>query len=202
MRNFNNIRTIDLKEYLPDVLKDVQEMRAIMEAETPEVQAIWDACEDCMNDQFISEATENGVARREKMLGITPFATDTLDDRKLRLLSRYNENIPYTRKSLATLLESLCGAGGYILTITTATFTVNVKVALVVKKQETIISETLERILPYNMVFTVELLYNTWANPAEILRTSFLMKIYINPGISAAAALAGKAPRRLTASIS
>lgn len=60
MRNFNNIRTIDLKEYLPDVLKDVQEMRAIMEAETPEVQAIWDACEDCMNDQFISEATENG----------------------------------------------------------------------------------------------------------------------------------------------
>ena len=65
MRNFNNIRTIDLKEYLPDVLKDVQEMRAIMEAETPEVQAIWDACEDCMNDQFISEATENGVARRE-----------------------------------------------------------------------------------------------------------------------------------------
>ena len=77
MRNFNNIRTIDLKEYLPDVLKDVQEMRAIMEAETPEVQAIWDACEDCMNDQFISEATENGVARREKILGITPFATDT-----------------------------------------------------------------------------------------------------------------------------
>ena len=65
MRNFNNIRTIDLKEYLPDVLKDVQEMRAIMEAETPEVQAIWDACEDCMNDQFISEATENGVARRK-----------------------------------------------------------------------------------------------------------------------------------------
>ena len=46
MRNFNNIRTIDLKEYLPDVLKDVQEMRAIMEAEAPEVQAIWDACED------------------------------------------------------------------------------------------------------------------------------------------------------------
>ena len=162
MRNFNNIRTIDLREYLPEVLKDVQEMRAIMEAEAPEVQAIWDACEDCMNDQFIMEATENGVARREKMLKITPFATDTLDDRKLRLLSRYNENIPYTRKSLETLLESLCGADGYILTITTATFTVNVRIALTAKKQEAIIAETLERILPYNMVFNVELLYNTW----------------------------------------
>lgn len=162
MRNFNNIRTVDLKEYLPDVLKDVREMRAIMDAETPEVRAIWSACEDCMNDQFISEATENGVARREKMLGITPFATDTLDDRKFRLLSRYNENVPYTKKSLSALLESLCGAGSYTLTITAATFTVNVKVALGVKRQEMIISEMLERILPYNMAFTVALLYNTW----------------------------------------
>lgn len=163
MRNFNTIRTIDLKEYLPEVLKDVREMRAIMDAETPEVQALWQACEDCMNDQFISEATENGIARREKMLNIIPFATDTLDDRRLRLLSRYNENIPYTRKMLVGLLESLCGPEGYALQILTATFTVNVKVALTVKKQEDIVRDTLERILPYNMVFTVELIYNTWA---------------------------------------
>lgn len=162
MHNFNTSREIDLSSYLPDVLKDIKEMRAIMEAETPEVQAIWAACEDCMNDQFISEATENGVARREKMLGIVPPATDTLNDRKFRLFSRYSENIPYTRKGLTSLLESLCGTDGYELQIKTATFTVNVKVTLPVKKQAAIINETLERILPYNMVFTVELLYNTW----------------------------------------
>lgn len=163
MRNFNNIRTINLEEYLPDILKDVREMRAIMQAETPEIQAIWQACEDCMNDQFITEATENGVTRREKMLSIIPPATDTLDDRKLRLLSRYNENIPYTRKMLIGMLESLCGPNGYTLQILTSTFTVNVKVELTVKKQEEIVRDSLERILPYNMVFTVELIYNTWA---------------------------------------
>lgn len=163
MRNFNNIRTIDLKEYLPDVLRDVTEMQAIMEAETPEVRALWQACEDCMNDQFISEATENGIARREKMLGITPYATDTLEDRRFRLLSRYAESLPYTRRSLDTLLESLCGKNGYMLSIQTSEFTVNVKVALTAKKQENSIRELLERVLPYNMVFSVELLYNTWA---------------------------------------
>lgn len=162
MRNFNNIRTIDLTEYLPEVLKNVTEMRAIMNAETPEVQAIWDACEDCMNDQFISESTENGIARREKMLKITPYATDTLEDRRFRLQARHNENIPYTRKNLASLLESLCGKDGYELTILTQTFTVKVRVALAVKKQEESIKELLERVLPYNMVFSVELLYNTW----------------------------------------
>lgn len=162
MRNFNTIRTIDLTEYLPEVLKDVREMRAIMEAETPEVQAIWQACEDCMNDQFLSEATQNGIARREKMLGILPSSGDTLEDRRLRLKSWYAQNIPYTRRGLSSLLESLCGAGGYTLSIITSTHTVRVKVDLVVKKQKEIIEDLLERVLPLEMAFTVELLYNTW----------------------------------------
>lgn len=163
MSNFNPIRTIDLTRYLPDVLKDVKEMRAIMEAETPEIRAIWAACEDCMNDQFIAEATENGVARREKILGITPYTTDTLDDRKFRLLAKYNEDTPYTRNRLKNMLTSLCGSDGYYVTFLTNSFTVNVKVALAVKKQKDVIEELLERELPYNMVFSVELLYNTWA---------------------------------------
>lgn len=162
MRNFNTVRTVDLAGYLPDVLKDVEEMRAIMDAETPEIRAIWQACEDCMNDQFISEMTSNGIARREKMLKITPPATDTLEDRRFRLLSRYSENIPYTRKSLSVLLASLCGEDGFSLAFSTSDFAVAVKVALTAKKQTDMVRETLERILPYNMTFTVELLYNTW----------------------------------------
>ena len=162
MRNFNNNRTILLKGYLPEVLKNVRELDAIMDAENPEIEDLWQACEDSMNDQFISEATENGIARREKMLGITPFATDTLDDRRFRLLSRYMEDIPYTRKSLINMLTSLCGEGGYQLVISTGTFTVSVKVALTAKKQVDSVRELLERILPYNMTFTVQLLYNTW----------------------------------------
>ncbi len=162
MRNFNTARTINLTDYQPDILKNVTEMRAIMNAETPLIQAVWDACESCMNDQFISEATENGIARREKMLDITPYATDTLADRRFRLLSRYNENTPYTRKSLVNMLETLCGKDGYQLTILTSEFTVKVRVALTVRKQTDSVRELLERILPYNMVFSVELLYNIW----------------------------------------
>ena len=164
MRNFNNLRTIDLKEYLPGVLKDVAEIRAIMDTETPEIQALWDAVEACMNDQFIQSATEDGIARRESMLGISPYASDTLDDRRFRLQSLYTENVPYTRRSLKNWLETLCGEGGYVLTITTSNFNVDVKVALGVKKQENVIRETLERMLPYNMTFSVSLLYNTWGS--------------------------------------
>lgn len=163
MRNFNNIRTVDLSGYLPGALRNVREMRAIMQAETPEVQAIWAVCEDCMNDQFLSEATENGIARREKMLNITPQATDTLADRRFRLRSRYADGAPYTRKSLHALLASLCGTDGYVLNIITKEFTVEVKVALDAKSQKKAVAELLERVLPYNMIFSVDLLYNTWS---------------------------------------
>ncbi len=166
MAHFNTARTIDLGEYLPDILKGTREMEAIMEAETPEVAAIWAGCEDLMNDQFIWEATENGVARREKMLGVSPFATDTLADRKFRVLSRYNENIPYTRRSLMRQLATLCGEDGYSIQFLTKDFTVKVKVALTARKQEAAVGEMLERILPYNMAFTVELMYNQWQKVA------------------------------------
>ena len=162
MRNFNNIRTIDLNNYLPDVLKNVTEMRTIINAETPEVQAIWNACEDCMNDQFISEATENGISRREKMLNITPYATDTLEDRRFRVQARYNENTLYTRKGLISMLDALCGADGYELHILTPIFTVNVKLVSREKNQRIIVQDLLERVLPYNMLYTVELLYSVW----------------------------------------
>ena len=109
VRNFNNIRN-DRSESTPEVLKDVQEMRAIMEAEIP--GSVRDACEDCMNDQFIMEATENGVARRENAAKITPFATDTLDDRDSGCSVGITRIFRLHQRSLEA---SLSEAGGYIL---------------------------------------------------------------------------------------
>lgn len=133
-------------------------MQAIMYAETPEVQKLWQACEECMDDQFISTATENGVARREKMLNITPFASDTLDDRRFRLMSRYAENAPYTRRRLANMLASLCGEDGYTLTF--GPLTVNVEVALTVRNNYKDVEDLLERVIPANMVINLTLKYN------------------------------------------
>ena len=162
MRNFNTARTIDLREYLPEPLKGVLEMQAITDTETPEIQAEWQACEDCMNDQFISEATENGIARRERMLSIVPYSTDTLEDRRMRVSLWYKQGIPYTRRGLISMLESLFGADGYTVEFINEAFTVNVKLALTVKRQQKDVWDLLERVLPYNMEFSVELMYNTW----------------------------------------
>lgn len=162
MKNFNTSRNIDLLGYLPRVLKNVLEFKEIAKVENLVIKALWHAMENAMNDQFISEATEYGIARREEILEITPFASDTLEDRRFRILTRYNESRPYTRKWLDETLAMLCGADGYSIIYNTNAFEVNIKVALTAKKQENTVYELMERILPYNMMYTVTLLYNKW----------------------------------------
>jgi len=52
-----------LIEYLPHIIRDVREYKAIMnDAEQPEMVDVWQAVDDALNDQFIVDATENGVS--------------------------------------------------------------------------------------------------------------------------------------------
>lgn len=162
MPNFNNDRDINMKSYLPAVLAEIEEFKAIAAAEQPGAEMLWEAVEACLDDQFISTATQSGIARREKMLSIVPYATDTIDDRRFRVLSRYNESVPYTRAGLRQTLTTLCGLNGYTIAFLTGLFTVNVKIALTAKSQAESVESLLERMIPSNMIFTVELLYNTW----------------------------------------
>lgn len=164
MPNFNSIREIDLNDYLPEVLKNIVEFKTITDIETEAVKKLWTACENSMDDQFVMDATVSGVARREKMLGIVPFATDTLDDRKFRLSSYYIIDVPYTRLKLKQMLSALCGETGY--TITFGAHSCAVRVSLTAKKQVGMVQDLLERVLPANMAYSVELLFSTWANAA------------------------------------
>lgn len=162
MSNFNNCRNINMEEYLPEIFRSIREFRAITAAETEEITALWGSLEEVFNDQFLNEATENGIARRERMLGIVPSAADTLDSRRFRLKTMYGEALPYTRRSLEAQLKELCGENGYVINFETRSFAVGIKVALSVKSQINAVNEMFERVLPYNMVFSVKLMYNQW----------------------------------------
>ena len=90
-------------DYIPNILKEVREFKAIGESEQPQLNLIYEAIESVMSNQFIETAMEYGVARMEKGVRIIPKATDTLEERKFRLLTKYNEDTPYTMKNLYKL---------------------------------------------------------------------------------------------------
>jgi len=131
-----------------------------MTAEQAEVESLWLSLGNALNDQFISDSTENGVGRLEKIFKIVPKATDSIDVRKFRILTRTTEQIPYTVAALRQQLSALCGDEGYSLTVNSSDYKIGVKVELEAKGKFDEVGELLKRAVPANMVIDLLLMYN------------------------------------------
>jgi hypothetical protein len=153
-------RGINLLEYLPGVLREIKEFKALATAENPETIKLWEELENVLDDQFVNESTLNGVKRWEIILGIKALDTDTLDERRFRILSRLNEQLPYTYRNLEDQLSVLCGKDGYKLIIDPNAYALTVKVALTAKKKFSEVGNLLDRVVPCNIVISLLIMYN------------------------------------------
>lgn len=141
-------------------MRGFDEIKAIMNAEQISFDGVWVSSESVMNNQFVTQANEDGVARYEHILGITPKATYTLDERKFNILARMNESLPYTMKQLHNSLGSLCGEDGYTLKLDHGTYTLVVKLGLANENNVQAVVELLDKMTPANIVKKV-MLFNT-----------------------------------------
>lgn len=155
-------REIDILEHWPPILQQIKEFIEIAKVENPYLEWLWNKIEEILDNQFIVSANEEGLARYERMLKLSVPATDTIETRRFRLLTKYQEQNPLTYKVLINLLNSLLGEGKYVLIRDVANKTLTVKIELTVKGQFYAVVDMLERIVPQNMVLKVELRYNTW----------------------------------------
>lgn len=153
------IREVDLMSYIPDFLKEYEEMKAIQGVLQPEVQLMEDETQVLLDNQFILSSDTKSIRRYEKMLEIPLFSEDTLGDRRFKVLSKWNRMIPYTKITLRQKLVVLCGEDGYTLVITPQKDVI-VRVALKSKRNLNEVMEMLEEFVPCNMLIDLDLLYN------------------------------------------
>ena len=149
-----------LIDYLPTYMQEYLEIKSIMETEHPEIDAIWSACERTLADQFIMDATEYGVMRWEDMLNISPKATDTLDERKFRILARLNRELPYTLTKMKESLTVLCGADGFVIDLQANKYHIDIKLAVGNHNNYDEVQKILNTMIPANMTQYISLMYN------------------------------------------
>lgn len=150
-----------LINYLPPFLREVKENKAILEdAENPEIVLMWESITETLDNQFIISANEKSISRWEKILKIVPKGTATVDERKFTILTKINEQLPFTVTTLNERLKALCGAGNYSLALDNTKYTLDVKVALQAKNNFDDVGALLERVVPANLVVTITLKYN------------------------------------------
>ena len=150
-----------LIDYLPPVLQQTREMQAGMEGEQPAVAGLWDAWKTVLDALFVRYANEQGLARWERMLGIRPRGTDSMEVRRVAVLARLNEQLPFTERTLRLMLDGVCGPGGYTLEIIYREYRVFVRVHLWEKRAMDEAAALLGRVVPANMVIDLGLRYNT-----------------------------------------
>lgn len=150
----------NILEYLPDVFAEVKEMKVHAQAERPEIERLWNGCDTAYNDQFLYNMTVNGCERWEKILGISNKGTDSLADRRFRIINRVNASLPYTYRMLEAKLIQMCGKDGYELAYRPESYTMRVRVALTRRNQLNEVHDLLLEMLPLNVVLDFALLFN------------------------------------------
>ena len=109
------VRQAELIKYLPQFLREYEEIKRLTDAENPEFQALFNALEKLRNDLFVLSCSANGIERFENLLGISSDSRESLETRISRVLMRLNDFIPITFKTLIDRMDVICGSGNYEL---------------------------------------------------------------------------------------
>ena len=149
-----------IRDYWIEEIKKIKDFQAIADSIDPEVLDLNAEISNLIDDQFIQTATETGIARREKILNIQPFADDTLETRRFRINVKWNNQLPYTYRQLEKKLADLVGANGYTIVLDHSAYKLTVRISLGVKRMLDDANNMVNNMAPSNLIINVDLLYN------------------------------------------
>lgn len=149
------IRDVELLKHLPLFIQEYREIRTIMNAENPEFQMAEDETEIIFNNQFIQSCNLKGIAKFESLMGIVPEPDDTLASRISRVLTRWNDTVPYTFIVLCQRLDTLCGEGNYEIERDINNYTMDITTHLELVGQTDELEYMLGYMIPANIAMNV-----------------------------------------------
>lgn len=170
------IRKVKIEEYWPLIVRGTEEFGQIAVAENPEFNRLAESVYGCLKESFIlpgeeEHATEYGVSRWEKMLGLAVTPDMTLDDRKAAILTYLSIKLPYTWRVLKRMLTELLGEGNVQVSFDNETQVLSVGIASTVGHLREQIDSLLARVLPKNLVVEYDPVPIDFT-PIEYLRTN------------------------------
>lgn len=143
---------VNLLDHLPPFLAEFKELAKLFSAEDPEFDLLWSEARGILDDQYIETAGERGVIRLEKITGIPTDKTLTLAERKTRIITRINEELPYTLRKLNELLAAVCGEGNFSILGDFPNYTISVITKRLSASQINEVERLLDNVIPANLV--------------------------------------------------
>lgn len=139
---------------VPSELQEIIEIRELCKTEEMELVNVSMAVNQLFEEQFVMTSSEQGILRREKVLGIqADVITESLEFRKRRLINRYSTKPPLTLRFLQQRLDYLVGEGQAVVSIDSDNFILYVNVAIENAAIFKEVENTIHVTKPANMVY-------------------------------------------------
>lgn len=159
-------RKVRIERYWADVFSRLREAQEIAKSLNTEYDLIYEKIRDFINDCFIETAREIVLARWEKIVGVIPLSTDTLEERRNRVLYLLQITLPYTERRLKKVfLAQIVGEGNYQVTVDPISSTIEVLINPAKQAQWNDVIQMLDTILPCNM----ELIVGNMGTPHDMI---------------------------------
>lgn len=96
-------------DYYPQVIREIFEFKAIIEAESEQMQAQSDGREAVMNQSYLPTMGEARIKQWEKALGITPIQDSSLDDRRDTVIARIRGQGKLNEALISSIVNAFTG---------------------------------------------------------------------------------------------
>lgn len=144
-------KEVHLLKYWMPLIRNLKEFKGIAKSEEPELRAILEAIDSTLNNMFLETADEYGISRFESMMRIIPEEESNLETRRFKVITLWNDCIPFTRFELYKRLVSICGYGEFELIERYSDYLLEVYTHLEVSGAFDAVLSTLNELLPCNI---------------------------------------------------
>ena len=143
-----------LVEYMPPFLKNVVEFNKIFDAEDVEIESMRYLIDSILREVIVKSARTYGLDRYEKIYGITNKA-ETIEARRMNILFKMNNKVPYTLKWLINTLNESIGKDNYKLEA--KDYELHITINLVYTEAAEMLKTNLVKQIPANIMLDYKL---------------------------------------------
>lgn len=148
-----------LIEYMPPFLKNVREFNKIFDAEDIELEDLNYNLKKMLTEVIVKTADSYGLDRYENIYNISN-TSNNIEIRRINILNKINDILPFTLKWLYNKLEEALGEGNYHIDVDYNNYSIKITILGLSMEIADIYRENLRQQLPANMVIVFDLQIN------------------------------------------
>ena len=165
--------TKTLLEYLPPFLREYYEFKQLCKSGDIEVSSIDKAVDWNFDSAFISDCDATVLSKYERLLGIIPTSSQSIENRRNKVLLQWNTVASMTLPQFISKLQEYCGKDNIYVDTSREQFYQLVLWLNIHKVDVPIIKDFVDTWLPMNVNYTL----NGKTEIEESLKIGFLTKI-------------------------